>query len=93
MEILDDTVVRRDEEVVFAGWGDEGVMFNVETGSYHALSDVGTRIWELLEAPHSAAGLTQALVEEFDVDAEVCRAAVIDFLRALAERRLVHVAG
>jgi hypothetical protein len=93
VEILEDTVVRRDEDVVFAGLGEESVMLNVATGSYHGLSDVGTRIWELLEAPHSAAGLTQELIEEFDVDAAVCRAAVIDFLRALADRRLVHVAG
>lgn len=91
MKIQQDTVVYRNEEVIFAALGEEGVTLNAETGNYHHFSDVGTRIWAMLETPSSAAALTARLVEEFEVDADTCRAAVIAFLEKLADRGLVHV--
>lgn len=91
MKIQRDTIVRRNGEIIFAALGDEGVTLNVDTGRYHYLSDVGTRIWELLETPISAAALSAELVEEFEVDADTSDAAVAEFLGKLADRGLVHV--
>jgi len=91
VKIQHDAIVCRNGEVIFAALGDEGVTLNVDTGKYHYFSDVGTRIWELLETPASAATLSAVLVEEFEVDADTCRAAVIAFVGKLADRGLVHV--
>ena len=91
MKIQHDTVVRRNEDVIFAPVGEEGVTLNVDTGKYHYLSDVGTRIWALLETPISVAALGAELVEEFEVDADTSRTAVVEFLAKLADRGLVHV--
>jgi hypothetical protein len=91
VKIQYDTVVRRNEEVIFAALGDEGVTLNAETGNYHYFSDVGTRIWALLDTPTSAVALSAELVEEFAVDPDICRAAVVEFLEKLADRGLVHV--
>ena len=91
MKIQRDTVFRRNEDVVFAALGDEGLTLNIQTGMYHYLSDVGTRIWELLETPSSVAALSAGLVEEFEVDADTCHAAVVDFIEKLADRGMVDV--
>lgn len=67
-----------------------GVMMSIEAGHYYGLDDIGFRIWALLEQPLTIAELTGRLGEEFDVDAETCRADVLDFVATLIAQRLVH---
>ena len=49
--------VRRQGEWLSAKVGDELVMMSAETGDYLGLSEVGARIWELLETPQDAGAL------------------------------------
>jgi hypothetical protein len=85
-----DTKLRRDPGTFYSPLGSDGVMLNVNTGFYHGLNDVGARIWELLETPETAAQLLARLLEEFEVEEQVCRAAMLDFLGKLLDRGVIH---
>jgi hypothetical protein len=81
--------IARNEEIVSGKMDDEIVMMSIEQGEYYGINPVGSRIWELLEQPRTAAGLCDILLEEYDVPAEECRRDVLEFLRQLFARKLV----
>ncbi|MEI9992441.1 MAG: PqqD family peptide modification chaperone [Rhizomicrobium sp.] len=78
-------IVTRQGDWLFAKVGDELVMMSAENGSYIGLSEVGTRIWELIETPRDLAGLCVQLEQEFEVAPETCLAEVQSFLDELAK--------
>jgi hypothetical protein len=49
------------------------------------LSEVGARIWELIETPQEVTTLCSRLQEEYEVSPEVCSAEVDAFLNDLAK--------
>ena len=83
------TMVRRKGDWLTAKVGDQLVMMSIETGSYVGLSDVGARIWELVETPQDIDRLCELLVAEFDVAPDVCRAEVTAFLAELRKNDAV----
>ncbi len=88
--IMLNTLLRRDPDILYTPVGSEGVMLNVNAGRYHSLNDVGVRIWELLETPHTPAQLRDQLLQEFDVEKQVCETAVLDFAGELLERGVIR---
>lgn len=81
--------VRRAEGLLAAAVGDELLMMSAAEGKYFNLNDVGARIWELLASPTSVEGLVTALTDEYEVDADIAREQVLDFLSALRARGLL----
>lgn len=75
--------MRRNGDWLSARIGDEIVMMSVEKGHYLGLSEVGSRIWELLETPTDTEAICQALEREFAVDPATCRREVAAFLTEL----------
>ncbi|HXQ17423.1 MAG TPA: PqqD family peptide modification chaperone [Caulobacteraceae bacterium] len=69
--------------------GDELVMMSANTGNYVGLSEVGARIWELIETPQDIDAVCAQLQAEFEVAPDVCRAEVERFLKELAEQGAV----
>ena len=65
--------------------GEELMMMSAESGNYVGLTEVGARIWELLETPQELESLCIKLQDEFDVSDETCRAEVETFLKDLAK--------
>jgi hypothetical protein len=84
-------MIRRQSGWLDAKVGDELLMMSAETGDYVGLSEVGARIWELLEKPQELAVLCNTLREEFDVSDEVCRSDVENFLNELAKHGAVSL--
>lgn len=71
--------------------GEEGsVLLHLDTGAYHTLTPVATRIWELLSLPAAEAEIVERLEAEFDAESEVLRRDVDEFLRELKARELVR---
>jgi len=75
--------VRRRGDWLQAKVGDEVVMMSAEVGNFVGLSEVGARVWELIETPRDIAELCTQLQTEFDVAPEVCRAEVGAFIEEL----------
>ena len=85
------TVVARRPEAITRAAGDTLLMLDPRRDSYFELDPVGRRIWELLEEPQPVEALCSALVTEFAVPAETCRADVLAFLEELAAAELVTI--
>jgi hypothetical protein len=66
-------------------------MMSVESGNYVGLSEVGARIWELIETPQQENDLCSKLQEEFEVSAETCRADVDSFLKDLVKHGAISL--
>lgn len=86
-----DTVITRNDDMVGVEVDGTVVMMSVEQGMYFGLNGVGPRIWSLLATPRSVADVCRVLQEEFDVEPEVCRSQVLEFLAGLVEAGLVQV--
>jgi hypothetical protein len=78
-------IVRRDGDWLTAKVGEELVMMSAERGNYLGLSEVGTRVWELIEAPRDLDDICALLEAEFDVAPETCRREVEEFLDDLVK--------
>ncbi len=78
-------MVRKRGDWLAAKVGDELVMMSAEQGHYIGLSEVGARIWELLDTPRDLDAVCAQLLEEYDVTAETCRAEVESFLNELVK--------
>jgi len=76
-------MVRKRGDWLSAKVGDELVMMSAEKGNYIGLSEVGARIWELIETPQDVDALCAQLIGEFEVAPDVCRAEVETFLNEL----------
>jgi hypothetical protein len=69
-------VVRKQGDWLAAKVGDELVMMSAEKGNYIGLSEVGARIWELIETPQEVEAVCAWLQDEYEVAPEACRAEV-----------------
>lgn len=70
---------------------DELILLSIEQNRYFGSGEVGRRIWELLEQQVSMSSLLAQLIEEYDVDPDVCARDVEAFLTQLIEARLVVI--
>ena len=82
-------VVRRQGDWLSAKVGDELVMMSAEKGNYIGLSEVGARIWELIDTPQEVDAVCAQLQAEYDVAPETCRAEVESFLNELVQHGAV----
>jgi len=62
------------------------VVVSIERGMYFGIEEIGKRIWSLIKTPQSISAICEILVQEYQIDYQVCQRDVIDFLiEALGE--------
>ena len=83
------TMIRRQGDWLAARVGDELVMMSAAKGNYVGLSEVGARVWELIEAPRSLDDVCAQLQDEYDVTPQMCRDEVATFLMELMKHGAV----
>jgi hypothetical protein len=84
-------VVRKQGDWLTAKVGDELVMMSPEQGNYIGLSEVGARIWELIETPQEVEAVCVRLQDEYEVAPDTCRAEVERFLNELVQHGAVAI--
>jgi hypothetical protein len=82
-------VVSKDQ--VSCTLGSEVSILSLQTSMYYGLRTVGARVWSLIQDPTCVAAVTDALLQEYDVDPERCERDVIDLLQALAATGLIEI--
>jgi hypothetical protein len=87
---LGDTVVVSPHQVSTA-LGRETVILGVETGHYLGLNEVGARIWDMVQQPVRVSALCEAIMDEYEVTSSECSADVLQLLRELEDKGLIHV--
>jgi hypothetical protein len=88
---MDSIVVASTDQV--SGELQEGdlAILNLKDGVYYGLNSVGSRIWSLLMTPKSVAEIRDALLAEYNVEAEVCTRELIALLSDLSSKQLIEV--
>ena len=81
---------RRNPDLIGANIDDELVMMSVDRGQYYGLGGVGPRVWELIEQPSTLDELVERILEEFDVEPDVCERDMRKFLEQMQQLGLVE---
>lgn len=81
----------QNNEIIFSHMDNEIVMMNLEKGEYYGLSQVGSRIWELIETPQTMHDICTSLCNEYDVSHEKCTEDVQNFLNLMTEKNIITV--
>jgi len=69
----------------------ELVLLNLKTKRYFGLDEVGTRVWALLATGQQIQAVYEALLAEYDVDAERLRQNLDELIGKLAESGLIEI--
>lgn len=79
--------------VISESLGDETVIINLETGTYHHLNGNATRIWQNLQQPIATDTLVHALVVDNPERLQTMAHALSDFLRQLLDQGLIRMSA
>jgi hypothetical protein len=90
-EIGPDTVLQRKPDTLFNQIDGEVVMLSIENSEYYGMDKVGSRIWEMLEQPHSFKALVTILMEEYEVSEQQCNDDTLAFIKKLTDKNLVII--
>ena len=85
------SIVSATRDQVSCALGDEAAILNLKNTVYYGLNPVGARVWNLLQQPKRIAQLRDALVDEFNVDAERCESDLLDLLEKMRSEGLIQV--
>ena len=58
----------------------EKVMIDFESGKYFLIKGAGNDIWDMIQTEITVQEIIDKLLQEYDVSAEECESAVVDFL-------------
>ncbi|MES1971859.1 MAG: PqqD family peptide modification chaperone [Pseudomonadota bacterium] len=89
--IDDTTLLRQGSDALTAPLAEKLLMLSVTQGSYFEFSAVTRRIWELLETPRTLGDLVARLIEEYEVEPEVCRTEVGAVVGRLVSEGLIGI--
>jgi Coenzyme PQQ synthesis protein D (PqqD) len=83
--------VKLSEDVLTSDLQGESVILNVNSQRYYGLDKVGTRFLTLLGSSESIEDAFEALLTEYDVEAEELRVDLTDLLTELRDQGLVEI--
>jgi hypothetical protein len=69
----------------------EAAILQLKTGIYFGLDAVGATVWALLAEPRRVAEIRDAILDQYDVEAERCSRELLALLSELHAQRLVQV--
>ena len=78
-------------EQVSCPLGDESAILNLKNTVYYGLNPVGARVWSLLQRPRRISELRDALLEEYEVDADSCERDLLELLQKMRTEGLIEI--
>jgi len=69
----------------------EAVILDLTSGVYYGLNEVGAKIWHLIQQPCTIQTIQHNLIQEYDVDSEVCTQDLFQILQELQAAGLVNI--
>jgi len=86
-----DSIVTLTQTHVSCEVNGETVILHFDSGNYFGLNEVGTLVWKMIEEPRGVRELRDAILREYEVDADQCERELLDLLGELRERNLIEV--
>ena len=92
MAITTNTRIKLAESQSSSVLGNETIVLNYEVGNYYELNEIGSFIWSLIQANREmvVGDIETKLLDEFDVEQEVCREELTEFLNHLLNEKLIE---
>lgn len=91
-EVIDTKArVCQKKDIYLTELDDDRVMMDLDTGNYYILNGMGSIIWDKIHEEVSIEEIIDELLEEYDVEPEVCKTQVMDYLAKLLQSNLVRV--
>ncbi|MEN9222058.1 MAG: PqqD family peptide modification chaperone [Thermostichus sp. BF3_bins_97] len=87
---VDSTVVCTGNQISSA-LEDGAVLLDLESGVYYGLNAVGFQIWNLMKSPIRIGHLLSCLLEDYEVDPQVCEQEVLALAHSLSSEGLIQV--
>ncbi len=84
-----DSRPRRQEQIIVQKGSSEVLLFNMDDGSYYALNEVGSRIWELCDGTHGVAQMVCTVAKEYGTPTEIVQTDVLELLDELRTKNLI----
>lgn len=85
------TIIIKNTEIDDTDLDGEKVMMNLDKGQYFMMNEVGSKIWDIIEEKVSVKQIIKRLREEYEVDEEICKDNVINFLGQLNKADLINI--
>ncbi len=85
------STVKVAKDVVSCDLVEEAALLNLKDGVYYGLNPVGARIWNLIQKPRKVSEILEILLDEYDVERDVCQTDLMELLEQLLEKELVKV--
>ena len=79
-------------EHLFSELNEEAVILSLKNGKYYGLNSVGVTIWKSLQTSVSIDEIETAVMNEYDVEEEICRVEVSRFLEKMLGEELIEAA-
>ncbi|MDY7014713.1 MAG: PqqD family peptide modification chaperone [Cyanobacteriota bacterium] len=79
------------EDVLVQNLADEAVLLNLNNEAYYGLDEIGTRIFAILQESNSIETAYQRLLEEYEVEPDVLKQDLLDFIEKLLEQGLIQL--
>jgi hypothetical protein len=89
--LSDPSVVVATKDHVACPLGDDIVILDLKAGLYFSLDNVGAKVWQLIQQPRTVSDLREAILEAFEVAADVCQQDLVALLRELSARNLIEI--
>ena len=79
------------KDQVFSNLGNESVILHVKSGAYYGLNEVGTRIWQMIQAPQAVTVVRDDLLSEYDVQSSQLESDLENILNHLLKAGLIEI--
>jgi hypothetical protein len=89
--IASDAILSQRDNLPQADLNPDLILIDPQSGNYFVLTGTARAAWDLLMTPMTMAGLCDALVRRYRVDAYTCQQDLQRFLGDLEGRKLLHV--
>jgi len=87
-----DTPLKIPAHVAFSVVGEDAFLLNTKNAQYYSLSQVGARLWQLLNAGSALREANQILLQEYEVDAATLENDLLELLQDLQKNELIEIA-
>ncbi|MDQ1260874.1 MAG: hypothetical protein QG575_55 [Euryarchaeota archaeon] len=91
VEITDQSVIQSVKDLFSCDLAGESVILNIKNGLYYGLDPVGSWIWSQIQQPIAVRDVRDAMLKEYEVDADLCERDLIVLLKTMQENELIDV--
>ena len=85
------SLIQRSTNQIACDMGGEVVILDLKSGTYYGLDLLGARVWSLIEQPTSLSAIRDAIMADYDIDAETCERDILAFLEQMQGVGLVEI--